>query len=241
MERPGPQAVPGALALSERLLADGTAPALVVHRVAPAAITVGRAQRRDVDGAAAFAEGLEVVVRPSGGGPVLWDDDLIAVDVVLPTGHPLLPVDVVQAYRWVGEAVADALRGLGVGDARAVPPDEARARTPGASAGMCFGGLSPWEVISGDRKMIGLSQVRRTAGAIIQVGLPMRIDAARLARAVGAPPDAAADLIARTAPLGEIIDASLRDAAEEAVLQGLLAAAGRGGAGPGGGVPEHAP
>ena len=69
MERPDPQPVPDALALSERLLgeAEAGAPVLVVHRVAPAAITVGRAQRGDVDLAAASAEGLEVVLRPSAG------------------------------------------------------------------------------------------------------------------------------------------------------------------------------
>ena len=47
-----------------------------------------------IDQAAASREGLEVVARPSGGGPVLWDADLIAIDVVLPAGHPrpvLLP------------------------------------------------------------------------------------------------------------------------------------------------------
>lgn len=242
MERPDPQPVPDALAMSEALLAqkegpgsgagatdpsvrppvhDG--PVVVVHRVAPAAITVGRAQRGDVDSSAAQAEGLDVVLRPSGGGPVLWDDDLIAIDVILPAGHPLLPVDVVEAYRWVGEAVASTLEGLGVAGARALPPAEAREWPRGAAAAMCFGGLSPWEVVVGQRKVLGLSQVRRTAGAIIQVGVPMRLDSARLARAVGAPADAGDDLAARTAGIADLAPGVSRDAAEQAIVDALLA------------------
>ena len=247
VELPGPQPVPDALALSERLLGEiggapaGTpghrpdhgpdqhpghrAPALVVHRVAPAAITVGRAQRGDADPAAAAAEGLDVVLRPSGGGPVLWDDDLIAIDVILPAGHPLLPADIVAAYRWVGEAVAGALTGLGVAGARALPPDEARAWPSGAAAAMCFGGLSPWEVVAGDRKVLGLSQVRRTTGAIIQVGVPMRLDAERLARAMGAPAGAADELGARTAGVADLARGVTREVAEQALVQALLGAA----------------
>ena len=120
--RPGTCTVPEALARSVDLLTRGEGPAIVVHAVSPAAITVGRAQASEVDRAAASAAGLEVVTRPSGGGPVLWDDDLVAVDIILPAGHPLLPVDVVAGYRWVGEAGVAALKALGIPRARAVPP-----------------------------------------------------------------------------------------------------------------------
>lgn len=221
---PDPQPVAGALALSQRLLADGECPALVVHRVSPAAITCGRAQMGQVDPGAARAAGIEVVARASGGGPVLWDDDLIAIDVVLPTGHPLLPVDVVAAYRWVGEAVTAALTVLGVTGARAVAPDEARAWPAGPAAGLCFGGLSPWEVVVEGRKVLGLSQVRRQAGAIIQMGVPMRLDAARLARAVGAGDAAADDLATRTAGVADVAPGVGRDRAEQALVNALLAA-----------------
>ncbi len=221
---PAVQTVPAAVALSARLLTDGECPALVVHRVHPPAITCGRAQLPGVDPATARDAGLEVVARPSGGGPVLWDDDLIAIDVVLPAGHPLLPADVVAAYRWVGDGVAAGLRMLGVTGARAVPPNEARSRTKGPAAGLCFGGLSPWEVVSGDRKVLGLSQVRRRAGAIIQVGVPMRLDAERLARAVSAPPAAAADLLAHAAGISDLVPGTDRAVAEDALVRALLGA-----------------
>ncbi len=219
--RPGTCTVPEALARSVDLLTRGEGPAIVVHRVSPAAITVGRAQMSGVDMAAAAAEGLQVVTRPSGGGPVLWDDDLIALDVILPAGHPLLPTDVVAGYRWLGEAVVAALTAIGVPGARAVPPAEARAWPRGDAAGLCFGGLSPWEVVVGDRKVLGLSQVRRQAGGIIQVGVPMRLDAARLARAVGSPEGTADDLAMRTAGIADLAPGVTREQVTDALVDSL--------------------
>lgn len=220
--RPGTCTVTEALERSVGLLTRGECPAIVVHAVSPAAITVGRAQVGDVDRASAGAEGIEIITRPSGGGPVLWDDDLIALDIILPAGHPLLPTDVVAGYRWVGEAVAAALGALGIAGARAVPPAEARAWPRGDATGLCFGGMSPWEVVVERRKVLGLSQVRRQAGGIIQVGVPIRIDADRLARAVGAPRSAAEDLESRTIGLAEIAPGITRTQATDALVAALL-------------------
>jgi len=219
--RPDPQSVPEALALSLAMLADGDGPALVVHRISAAAVACGRAQMKTVDMAAIARSDLELVARPSGGGPVLWDDDLIAIDVILPDGDPRLPTDIVAAYRWVGEAVASALTALGITGARAVPPDEARAWTTGAASDLCFGGLSPWEVVVGTRKVLGLSQVRKRAGAIIQVGVPMRLDTKRLAQAVGAPAGAGADLAGRTAGVDELMPGAPRDQVTDALIAAL--------------------
>ncbi len=218
---PDLQSVPNALALSLRMLAGGDCPALVVHRVAPAAITCGRAQMKDVDHDVVARSGLQLVPRGSGGGLVLWDDDLIAIDVILPDGDLQLPTDVVASYRWVGQAVASTLTALGIAGARVVPPDEARAWPTGAASGLCFGGLSPWEVVVGDRKVLGLSQVRKQAGAIIQVGVPMRVDAERLAAAVGAPAGAATDLAARTTGIADMAPGVTRDEASDALLATL--------------------
>ena len=123
---------------------------------------------------------------------VLWDADLVAVDIVLPAQHPRLADDVVEAYRWVGEAAAEALTRLGlftevidVQAARAAP------KSPLADAA-CFGSLSPWEVTVDGRKVVGLSQVRRREGAVIQVGVPLRIDVGTLAAVIDGPNDALA-------------------------------------------------
>ncbi|MSO44604.1 MAG: hypothetical protein EXQ74_04775 [Thermoleophilia bacterium] len=211
-----------ALLRSETLLARGDCPAIVVHHVSPPAITVGRAQAAGIHPAGAAADGLQVIIRPSGGGPVLWDDDLIAIDIVLPTGHPLLPVDVVEAYRWVGEAMASALIALGINGVRALPPEEARAWPTGPASGLCFGGVSPWEVVVDDRKIVGLAQVRRQAGGIIQVGVPMRLDHDRLARAVGAGPEAVADLVTRTTGVAALVPGVTRERVTDVLVAALL-------------------
>ena len=63
---------------------------------------------------------------------------------------------------------------------RNVPPgapvaDEALVRRA------CFGALSPYEVALGPRKLVGLSQVRKRAGVLFQVGLPLAWDGDLLA------------------------------------------------------------
>jgi lipoate-protein ligase A len=156
------------------------------------ALVVGRGVRDgELNLAACRAAGLEVISRRSGGGPVLWDAGLLALDVVLPPGHPLADRDVTLAYRWLGAAVASALTGLGV-PAAAIPLADARAaqaRTDPITrlaSRACFGGLSPFEVVDpAGRKLAGLAQVRRGVGTIFQCGIALEFDTAGLAVALG--------------------------------------------------------
>jgi lipoate-protein ligase A len=134
-----------------------------------------------VDEAACRAAGVPVLRRASGGGLVLWDAGLLSLDAALPRGHRLAPDDVVAAYEWLGRAAADGLRRLGVpaevvgiAEARAAPRHRLAARA-------CFGALSPFEVVAGGRKVVGLAQVRRRSGALLQAGFALRLDAGRLA------------------------------------------------------------
>jgi lipoate---protein ligase len=131
---------------------------------------------------------------------VLWDADLVSLDVILPPHHPLAARDVTRAYAWLGEAVAAALVGLGAMVA-AVPLAEARAlqaRTDAVSleaARTCFGGVSPFEVLDADRrKCVGLAQIRRAAGTVFQCGILLGFAPAELAGAVGQSDDDAAAL-----------------------------------------------
>lgn len=158
-----------------------TRPALVLGRTAaPAA---GAEQ-------VAAERALDVARRPSGGGPVLWDADLIAFDVLLPRSHRLHLPDVVESYRWLGELVADGLRSVGLPALR-IDPDEARriqrdrARDP--LSRLCFGAVSPHEVLVGGRKVLGLCQARRPHGLLLQAGLPVALDAEVLAQIAGPP------------------------------------------------------
>ncbi|HMN98111.1 MAG TPA: hypothetical protein PKD59_01740 [Miltoncostaeaceae bacterium] len=186
--------------------ADGP-PVLSWSTVTSPGLVLGRhAVGPELDRDAVAADGVTVLTRSSGGGPVLWDRDLVALDVVLPRGHRLALDDVVAAYRWLGEALADALRALGVPGVEVIDVARARAATaaPGPAADACFGGLSPWEVLAGGRKVVGLSQTRRRPGALLQAGVPLRLDAAGLARLLGRDEAWAAGLAATAAGVREL-------------------------------------
>jgi lipoate-protein ligase A len=203
----GPDAVARPLALLAAT-GPGAAPVLSWSSVASPALVLGRAAHDPELSPAAAGPGVTVVRRRSGGGPVLWDAGLLSLDVVLPPEHPLAGRDVAMAYRWLGEAVAEGVRSLGVG-ARVAPLHEARAaqRRGDAAAALaaraCFGGLSPYEVLGPDgRKVVGLSQVRRRTGALFQCGIALDLDAGGLARLLEADParrDALAAALSRAA------------------------------------------
>jgi lipoate-protein ligase A len=107
---------------------------------------------------------------------------------VLPAGHSLAAGDVVEAYRWFGEVWVDATHALGA-ESRIVSIAEARDRAGqpteiNALQLACFGTLSPYEVAVGSRKLVGLAQVRRRNGVLLQSAIHLHFDAATLARLV---------------------------------------------------------
>lgn len=210
----------------------------------PRALVLGRsAGEPAADLEAAARLGIDVVRRRSGGGPVLWDGNLLGLDVWLPRGHPLAPDDVVESYRWLGEALAAGLGEIGA-PARVLGIDEARAGRDGGTAAeavserACFGGLSPYEVVVDGRKVVGLAQVRRPTGTLLQAGIVLRFDARLLAELLerdGAETDAVADALNRRAVglldlvpdldakgLVDVLDRHLADRAGAEWADGLL-------------------
>jgi len=192
--RLGPEALsgPAAVARPQGLLdamSPGRPPVASWSTVTDPVLVLGRAARDPVINPAGLAAaGVELVRRRSGGGPVLWDAGLLSLDVVLPPGHRLAARDLALAYRWIGEALAEAIATLDV-DCRAVSVAEARTaqarddETARRAARACFGGLSPFEVVARDgRKVVGLSQVRRRTGSLFQCGIALDLDAEGLAR-----------------------------------------------------------
>lgn len=166
-----------------------SAPAWRLWRYEQPVVVLGCSQRR------LLAEldprtGPEVLLRESGGGAVLTGPWMLGLSVALPPDHPLAGTSPVGAYRWLGEVIARTLQDGGV-PAHAVPPQALRERaTTGLSDTLgwaCFGGLSPWEVLSGGRKMAGLAQVRRANGVLLVGGVlldrsPWRLLCETLAR-----------------------------------------------------------
>jgi len=159
-------------ALAERV----TRPQWRVWRYRSPAIVLGLSQRRrHAEIAARTGEALAVLVRASGGGAVLAGPWMIGVSVLLPPRHPLAAGALVDSYRWFGELHARVLRAFGV-ESRLLSPQQLRegdSRVGGVEPlpWACFGALSPWELVdSGNRKLSGLAQQRRTTGIALVAG-----------------------------------------------------------------------
>lgn len=159
----------------ESLARQVTQPAWRAWLYQSPAIVLGRSQWRLASGMDQQNK-LEVLLRASGGGAVLVGPWMLGLSVVLPADHPLASGGAVNSYRWLGEAIACALSQIGL-DARAISPEALvahRAKYPAlAPDWACFGGLSPWEVLVGKRKIAGLAQVRRRQGVLLVAGILM--------------------------------------------------------------------
>lgn len=143
----------------------------------------------------ALRDALPIYHRRAGGTAVLVGAHLLALDVVLPSGHPLILPDIVESYRWLGEAWVEALRRLDI-TTRVVPPDEAHAQRnlikhdatrerESILRRACFGSLSPYEVVVGQRKVVGLDMIRRKRGSLLQAGVLLRWEMETLAQLLG--------------------------------------------------------
>jgi len=178
------------------------APAVRWYAAREPALVLGSGQKlADIDAAACARAGVPVHRRASGGTAVLFVPGLIMQDIALPRGHPLYIDDVSESYRWLGAVWAEALAALGV-PAELVAVQAARADARAADPLLrraCFGGLSPFEVLAGGRKLVGFSQVRRRQGALLQIGVYPRWPGRELADLLALPAAERADLAARLA------------------------------------------
>lgn len=142
---------------------------------------------------------LPIYHRRAGGTAVMVGPHLLGLDVALPADHPLTLPDIVESYRWLGEAWVAALLRLGI-TTRAVSPDEAHAQrdllkdaeTREREAILrraCYGALSPYEVVAGQRKVVGLDMIRRRQGSLLQAGVLLRWETETLAQWLGHTPE----------------------------------------------------
>lgn len=173
------EAAPRQLAASLALLGSvegGGPPAMRWYTVDPPALILGSSQRpEEVNETARQTLGVHVYRRSSGGGAVLTTEQL-GLDVALPVADPLLPTDITESYRWLGEVWVAALASLGV-QGQLVTVADARANVQALSPTLkriCYAGLSPYEVVVAGRKLVGLAQRRRRGGALYQCGIYLR-------------------------------------------------------------------
>src|SRR6266568_858345 len=103
---------------SEMLLAAASLgdPATLYWSIAePAGLVLGFSQKKYIlNPAALTTQPLPVYHRRAGGAAVLVGPHLLSLDIMLPAGHSLILPDVVESYRWLGEAWVAALHELGI-------------------------------------------------------------------------------------------------------------------------------
>lgn len=173
-------------ALSDALARHALEPTVWWHATDQPTLILGTGQRWDgINAETCAVQGVLVVRRQAGGTAVFAAAGVLGLDVALPANHPLALPDIVEAYHWLGDVWCDAMHALGV-DARLVSVGEARAAARDDEEEVvrlaCFGTLSPYEVVVGTRKLVGLAQVRRRGNVLLQSGIHRHFDAAGLAR-----------------------------------------------------------
>ena len=193
---------------SEQLLASletGKPPILYWSQAEPVGLVLGFSQKPAVlNNSAVEALRIPIYHRRAGGTAVLVGPHLLSLDVVLPTGHPLMLADVVESYRWLGETWVAALRSLGI-ETRTVSPAEAHAQrlriktqdlTPTLAETReallrraCYGANSSYEVVAGQRKVVGLDMIRRRHASLLQAGVLLRWETGTLAQLLGHTPE----------------------------------------------------
>lgn len=190
------------IAHSEQLLATakpGDPPVLYWSQAAAVGLVLGFSQKSTaLNPAAVTALQIPIYHRRAGGTAVLVGPHLLGLDVLLPAGHPLILPDLVESYRWLGETWVKALHALGI-ETRAVLPQEAheqRARLKQAETReresllhrACYGSLSPYEVVVGQRKVVGLDMIRRRSGSLLQAGILLHWETDVIAQLLGHTP-----------------------------------------------------
>ncbi len=186
--------------LSEHLLRTalpGDPATLYWSQAQPAGLVLGFSQKPDVLNPLA-AESFPLYHRRAGGTAVLVGPTLLSLDVILPAGHPLILPDLIESYRWFGEAWVAALAQLDI-QARVVPPVEAHEqrslrKQPDTREyelllnRACYGSLSPYEVVVGQRKVVGFDMIRRRSATLLQAGVLLEWHPSTLAHLLGHTP-----------------------------------------------------
>ena len=120
----------------------------------------------------AALEGIDVVVRASGGGAVIAGPWMCSHTVLLPPDHALVRMSLPRSYEVIGEAWRRALDRLGIPTTMAPRVAAGPASADDAKRWVCFASLSYGELVGpANRKIVGLAQVRRRNGAAICAGL----------------------------------------------------------------------
>jgi lipoate-protein ligase A len=165
-------------AIMDAVAAGEALPTLRFYAWEPPCLSLGKRQPLDgVDLARCRADGVDVVRRATGGFAILHTDEL-TYSIAIRPDDPRSDGAILDAYRKLSQGLMAGLRLLG-----ATP--EMNPVVPGGvhnASAACFEVPSAYEIVVGERKLIGSAQAR-PAGRVLQHGsLPLVGDIARVAR-----------------------------------------------------------
>ena len=165
-------------AIMDAVAAGEALPTLRFYAWEPPCLSLGKRQPLDgVDLARCLADGVDVVRRATGGFAILHTDEL-TYSIAIRPDDPRSDGAILDAYRKLSQGLMAGLRLLG-----ATP--EMNPVVPGGvhnASAACFEVPSAYEIVVGERKLIGSAQAR-PAGRVLQHGsLPLVGDIARVAR-----------------------------------------------------------
>jgi lipoate-protein ligase A len=189
-----------------RQMPEGLSPSVWCFEVERSALVLGSSQPIEhVDLGACANLGVEVVRRHSGGGAVLVQPgDVLWVDVLIPVHHPMWTPDVTSSAWWLGEVWQRGLASLGMADLEVHRGPLLQSEW---SSRVCFAGIGGGEVLSGERKVVGISQRRTRVGARFQCAVYRHWRPSIHADLLAAPGPTTADLV----DLVATVDASFAD------------------------------
>ena len=191
---------------SEQLLAamsPGDAPTLYWSQAENVGLVLGYSQKPNVlnplvNDASGPLQHMPIYHRRAGGTTVLVGPDLLSLDVILPADSPLVLPDIVESYHWFGEAWVKALRSLEIEtrtvstqeahELRGLLKHEATHEREAVLRRACYGSLSPYEVVVGQRKVVGLDMIRRRKASLLQAGVLLHWETDTLAQLLGHTP-----------------------------------------------------
>lgn len=163
-------------AVAQAVAAGDSPPTLRFYQWEPPCLSLGRRQPLSgVDLERCARDGVDVVRRATGGLAILHTDEL-TYSVATTPDDPRAAGAILDAYRALSRGLVAGLRLLGI-------PAEMSPVVPAGAQGTsaaCFEVPSAYEIVAGDRKLIGSAQVR-AQGRVMQHGsLPLRGDIARI-------------------------------------------------------------
>jgi len=153
-------------------------PALRLFSWAPPCVSLGYAQPiSDIDLNALNTYGYGIVRRPTGGRAVLHIDEL-TYSVIAPDEEPRVQGSIIESYRRLSGALLHALHLLGINaraDSEYALPQDAQKKAP-----VCFEVPSNYEIVVGEKKIIGSAQARRHRAVLQHGSLPLYGDITRI-------------------------------------------------------------